>query len=302
MLFVLSSDAEKTVNSVILWFNYRNVRVVRKKKLSIEDIFSIKDENLLSEICSFWNRKGDIGGYIFKINNTKIQNYISDEFDVFIGYFIKRLQQKKHLGNYYLQVPNKLNHLSIAQEVGLEIPDMLITTQKSILLGFKNKYKSIINKSLKDSFTGSFDGIYYYNHTERVSDEVIESLDETFFPSLFQEELEKAYELRIVFVNDVLWTMAIFSQNDEKTSVDWRNYNHERPNRKTPYQLPQQVADNTRKFIKASGLNIGAIDMVVTKDRKFVFLECNPNGQISMTSESCNYFIEKHIAEYLSTP
>jgi glutathione synthase/RimK-type ligase-like ATP-grasp enzyme len=96
--------------------------------------------------------------------------------------------------------------------------------------------------------------------------------------------------------------MAIFSQNDEKTIVDWRNYNHDRPNRKIPFKLPLEVENNIRKFIKASGLNTGAIDMVVTKGRKYVFLECNPNGQISMVSEHCNYFIEKYIADYLSTP
>lgn len=301
-ILIHTSKAEKTVNLVLLYFLSDRKSFFRTDEL---------DEGLILKLISkkskslcFWCRKGVGLSQTLKnkMADNLLDSYLYSEKIILFNFFIKKLEQKKHLGNYFLQEPNKLNHLSIAQESGLDVPKMLITNKKKVLLGFKNKYKSIINKSLKDSFTGSFDGIYYYNHTERVSDEVIESLDETFFLSLFQEELEKAYELRIVFVNDVLWTMAIFSQNDEKTSVDWRNYNHERPNRKTPYQLPQQVADNTRKFIKASGLNIGAIDMVVTKDRKFVFLECNPNGQISMTSESCNYFIEKHIAEYLSTP
>lgn len=188
----------------------------------------------------------------------------------------------------------------MAQQAGLCTPAMLVTTQKKEALTFKNEHFSIINKSLKDSFTGTFEGTYYYNHTERVSDEILEELDDEFFPTLFQEEIPKAYELRVVFVHEEMWTGAIMSQIDSKTSLDWRNYNHQKPNRIVPYKLPAEIEEKIRKFTQLADLNTGAIDMIVSKDKRYVFLECNPNGQISMVSEKCNYPIEKYIADFLA--
>ncbi|AYQ34383.1 hypothetical protein [Runella sp. SP2] len=82
---------------------------------------------------------------------------------------IKQLEQKPHIGNYFQRVPNKLWHLEMARQAGLDIPDMLITTHKAEAQDFVKKHPSVINKSIKDSFTGTFEGVYYYNHTERVS-------------------------------------------------------------------------------------------------------------------------------------
>lgn len=311
MIIIIAPDAEQTVNSVIYWLNSFEISFFR-----IDDFKESIDVNLDSfEICknkisvkkegilSFWNRKGNfrISPMDFQ-NYEKTQQYLYRESNIISNFLIQQLEEKKHLGNYFLQIPNKLNHLYLAQKSGLEIPKTTITNDKEVITSFKNESPNIINKSLSDSFTGTFNQIYYYNHTESISDEVIEELEDSFFPSLFQEELQKAYELRIIFVQETLWSMAIFSQNDTKTQIDWRNYNYEKPNRKIPFKLPSEIEINIRKFIKASGLNTGAIDMVVTKEGKYVFLECNPNGQISMVSEHCNYYIEKYIAEYLSTP
>ena len=46
-------------------------------------------------------------------------------------------------------------------------------------------------------------------------------------------------------------------------------------------------------------LETGSIDMILTKDGKYVFLEINPVGQFGMVSYPCNYFLEKAIAKTL---
>lgn len=35
--------------------------------------------------------------------------------------------------------------------------------------------------------------------------------------------------------------MAIFSQNDDQTKVDFRNYNINKPNRNVPFMLPNEL-------------------------------------------------------------
>ena len=51
--------------------------------------------------------------------------------------------------------------------------------------------------------------------------------------------------------------------------------------------------------MKHLGLNTGSIDMIVTPEREYVFLEVNPAGNIEMVSKNCNYPIEQEIANFL---
>lgn len=95
------------------------------------------------------------------------------------------------------------------------------------------------------------------------------------------------------------YSMAIFSQNDNQTSVDFRNYNYNKPNRKVPFQLPMEIEKKLDILMKKLDFNSGSIDMIVTVENEYVFLEVNPLGQFSMTSFPCNYNVEKIIAEYL---
>lgn len=300
MIFLFVSFAEKTTNNVLDYFSNSEEVFERLSIVDNQDSF-YENFNLLSEDSDvFWYRKGSVPIKQEKYILQEIDRYYQNELHIAFEYTIHQLEQRKYIGNYFQRVPNKLLHLLFAQKAGLKVPKHKVISIKKDAYLFKLNHKNLINKSLRDSFEGTFDNTYYYSHTERVTEEHIESLDETFFPTLFQEEIPKAYELRVIFIHDKIWAGAIFSQSDPKTSLDWRNYNRERPNRIVPYQLPETVENNIRAFAKEAKLNTGAIDMIVTKDKRYVFLECNPNGQISMVSEHCNYPIEKYIADFLA--
>jgi len=45
------------------------------------------------------------------------------------------------------------------------------------------------------------------------------------------------------------------------------------------HALPAEIERKLRRLVAAQGLNFGAIDMVLTPDGRYVFLELNPNGQ-----------------------
>lgn len=301
MTLFFASFAEKTTNDVIDIFLNLGKRFIRYCKDSKEtenfeevDLFRILPN-------AFWYRKGVVSDSN-KVELWKdINIYRNNESKIALEYLIANLEQKAHIGNYFQRIPNKLIHLSIAKKSGLCTPEWIMTTRKEKVYQFKKKHKSIINKSLRDSFKGTFGNTYYYNHTERVTNSHIERLNDSFFPTLFQEEIPKSYELRVIFVYDQIWTGAIISQNDPNTQVDWRNYNSKKPNRIIPYKLPTEIENKVRRFAKEAKLNTGAIDMIVTEDNRYIFLECNPNGQISMVSENCNYPIEKYIANFLAS-
>src|SRR5436309_7528794 len=65
------------------------------------------------------------------------------------------------------------------------------------------------------------------------------------------------------------------SQADEKSRLDWRggDPDHE------IFTLPEQVEASIHRLMNSFGLNFASLDMIVTPEGEFVFLELNPNGQ-----------------------
>lgn len=206
------------------------------------------------------------------------------------------------LGNYWITGMNKLKTLEKAKNNGLTIPKTLVTTQKKDLIAFLESCSNgVITKALHETlFANQVESEQIYTtYTEVITDEIVALLPEQFYPSLFQEKLEKKYELRIVYLDGECYSMAMFSQFDEQTSVDFRRYNKKKGSRNVPYQLPKETEENIKNLMKELRLNMGSIDIIKTKDNKLVFLEVNPVGQYGMTSYPCNYHLNKKIAEYL---
>src|SRR5699024_10589751 len=210
-------------------------------------------------------------------------------------------KDKLLLGSYMEEsLNNKILNLSVAIEVGLNIPETLVTNQKTDLLGFYDKNAPIITKCIVAEPRLHSENFFYQTPGTFVVDKSeIESLSDNFAPSLFQKYIEKKYEVRVFVTGNTFFSMAIFSQNDEQTKIDFRNYNREKPNRNIPFELPKKIKDKIRLFLIQKQMNQGSIDFIVTPENEFVFLEINPQGQLDWVSKNCNYYIEKHIAEQL---
>jgi glutathione synthase/RimK-type ligase-like ATP-grasp enzyme len=96
-------------------------------------------------------------------------------------------------------------------------------------------------------------------------------------PCLFQEYIDKKFELRIIVIGDEIFTAEIHSQAHDKTSDDWRDYSVQIPYYKG--DLPLTLKEKIHQFVKSYGLNFSALDFILTPDGRYVFLENNPNGQ-----------------------
>lgn len=127
-----------------------------------------------------------------------------------------------------------------------------------------------------------------------------DALDDTFAPLLMQQYIAKAFEIRVFYFMEKFYSMAIFSQKDEKTVLDYRNYNIQKPNRVVPYILPDTIIDSLKAFIDKTQLRTGSFDLIYGTDDNYYFLEVNPNGQFGWVSDNCNYYIEKEIAHQLN--
>ena len=103
-----------------------------------------------------------------------------------------------------------------------------------------------------------------------------------FCPVTFQALIEKRLEIRSTFVAGEFFSVSIDSQSNPSTSTDFRRMvllpkgnalKHE------VHQLPFDVEDRLRQLMMTLQLSFGCIDMILTPDGEYIFLEVNPSGQ-----------------------
>jgi len=94
-------------------------------------------------------------------------------------------------------------------------------------------------------------------------------------PTILQPYVDKAFELRVVVIGGRIFAAKMDTQADEKSRIDSRGGD---PAQEI-FELPDEVQASLHRLMDSFGLNFASLDMIVTPDGDFVFLELNPNGQ-----------------------
>ena len=314
MVYIVSEKDDITTDYVVEWLialdqRFTRVNFETESQLNFlrlsNDSFSIKLNDIeASKIKKIWHRRAYNSFTPKKLRSSGFYPYLKKEEEGFVKPIESILKNKiDYVGSYISENENyKIQHLLLAKSVGMLIPNTLITTKKEELLDFyfENNH-SIITKDIRYSIKiNGTESKLVSGGTSIVSLKMIEKMEHSFSLSLFQNRIEKTYEARVFFFNERLYCMAILSQNDDKTSLDYRNYNREKPNRCIPLRLPFEIKTKVIEFIRKSNLRTGSIDIIIDKHNQYFFLEVNPQGQFDWVSQNCNYYIEKDIAEYLA--
>lgn len=114
--------------------------------------------------------------------------------------------------------------------------------------------------------------------TTLVDDAMLDSLEAVSELSCqFQEYIAKQYELRVTVIGKRLFAARLYSQDDARTAVDSRDMSA--PIRYEACILPDAIQQRCLDFVHSYGLEYGALDLIVTPDGEYVFLENNPVGQ-----------------------
>ncbi|WP_053002183.1 grasp-with-spasm system ATP-grasp peptide maturase [Kordia jejudonensis] len=335
MNFIFSEETDFSTNRVIDWLYYYNSKYEKfigygeskdlytfnDKKYSITfggknniESNSIFTNNENVNINSTWFRRpykyADHFSSDFDYEENaypagKLHNAINSRFKVFWDFIGYKLEEYHHLGSFQTNSLNKPIVLHEAQKLGLIIPKTIVTNSLDDLHSFFiDCNKKIITKSIheviidhrheikKDEF------IFLYQMTKLIT-ELDDDVPKIFAPSLFQEYIDKEYEIRTIYINGECYSAAIFSQLNEQTEIDMRNRDANRPSRYIPYKLDDSIENKLHKLMIKLGLKFGAIDLIKSKDGEYYFLEINPVGQYGDVSMICNYYLHKKIAEYL---
>lgn len=272
--------------------------------------------NLLDATACWWRRTGvGMSNLVDEIpkemtaneRNLSIilngsRNHLNEEFTDLRDYIYDTLYKTcpRHIGNPRRMGLNRIHTLDLAREIGLNVPSYAVITNYNQLDKLDDLGDRFVSKAISNGIYDFFGHDAYYSYTEAHNKKDFANKDVRLFPSMVMGLVEKSFEVRSFYLNGNFYSMAIFSQRNEQTSVDFRKYCTELPNKNEPFKLPDDVEVKLDKLYKELELNCGSADFVVDKKGNYVFLEINPVGQFQMTSLPCNYNLEQKIVNYLA--
>jgi glutathione synthase/RimK-type ligase-like ATP-grasp enzyme len=199
----------------------------------------------------------------------------------------------------------KIAQMLVASNAGLRVPSTLYTTRLEAARHFLNAQGgSMIYKPFRAHIEVHEGASGQPARARRLLTNRVQPADlvesENFLPtpSIFQPYIPKAFELRIVVVGQQLFACAIDSQRSPVSREDWRRYDiGNTPYR--PYDLPPEISAKLRIVMDRLGLVFGSIDLIVTPEGEYVFLEVNPNGQFDWVARLTKMPIYEHLAAML---
>ena len=198
----------------------------------------------------------------------------------------------------------KLLQLRAASCVGLAIPNTLVTNSP-------DKAREFVGERPEDFITKCITSAMIKSEnrpraifTRRIDRDLLGQIEQVrYCPTLFQDYIKKRPEVRVIVVCDRIFSFLILNQEapSELTRIDWRHYDLENV-RHEEFQLPMEVEGKILELTKRLNLNFGAIDMILTPEDEFVFLELNPTGQWAWLEGLTGVKISDCIVEVLANP
>jgi ATP-GRASP peptide maturase of grasp-with-spasm system len=302
MILIISFSNDVSTQHVCQWLQFLKKKYLVITEKSLLNGVTITNHNFffnkngikynIKDFNNIWYRRGR---FIYKkvVQNQYdfLNTNINKEFEKINDFVLNNLG----INELYYNDINKLKILKIASEIKFNVPKYIITDSKKNLTTFFNE-KKIITKPIDEVVFYSDEKYNYSSFTEEID---ILKLDENFEYSFFQEKIEKKYEIRtFIFENDIS-SIAIFSQKNKDTEIDYRRYNYSKPNRNVNYKLDNETEKKILLFMRKLNLFTGSIDFIVDKNNILYFLEINPIGQFGNVSFHGNYNCEFKIATKL---
>lgn len=167
----------------------------------------------------------------------------------------------------------KVSQLRVAADVGLPVPETLVTNEPSAAAGFASSGPTVA-KAVAEVRTETED--------ETLVGDVF-AVDGTFEPEsvrmtpvLLQRRVDKVADVRVTAVGRKLFVVRIVLPDG--APLDFRQ-TEPGDCRYETVDVPEVVEARLKAYLRVFGLRFGAFDMAEDRDGILWFLECNPAGQ-----------------------
>lgn len=179
-----------------------------------------------------------------------------------------------------LRADRKPVQLANAVAVGLRIPETLFSNDPArIRAFFHDNGGRAIYKPLTAA-TWVSDEKAHATFTSALTEDLLRhdaSLANA--PGIYQSFLEKDFELRVTVIGRTVFAARLESQKEGYYLVDWRANQLDNEIECSVFALPAHIEEKCCALMDRLGLVFGCIDIVVTPEGQYVFLEVNEMGQ-----------------------
>jgi glutathione synthase/RimK-type ligase-like ATP-grasp enzyme len=190
--------------------------------------------------------------------------------------------------------------LALASRVGLSVPDTRITDDPEEIRALYRKWEGQMVAKLVGGqlLLAKAEEQYVVYTTLLTGDDLRSDAALSACPAIYQRRIEKAYDLRVTIVGEQLFTCRIDAQGSAEGAVDWRAAGVG----SVPIhacELDPDVAARCLALMRALGLDLAGLDLLVTPEGETVFLEVNAAGQWLWVQQATGLRIASAIVDQL---
>lgn len=242
----------------------------------------------LNQIKSVWYRRPVSSNPSSQIEDVAARDFVIQESKAALEGFWRLL------ACIWVSHPDKLRvaeskiyQLKIAASLGFEIPGTMVTDSPEQAHTFYDTSSGpTIYKPLRHTrlVHGESVSLIYSTKLETITPEQFDSV--RFAPVLLQPYVLKAVEVRVTVVGKQVFAAELHTQEVYEARHDWRRADIARIKHQ-PHRLPKELEQKCVSLVQVLGLQFGAIDLILTPEGKYIFLEINPNGQWAWIQQMC---------------
>jgi hypothetical protein len=314
-VLIITNDHDAHASAVIIELQRRNVPVFRFHPVDFPHACSvsigIRDGRIEGEIdnayhrvafkdiCAAWYRRSrNLYENPPSLTSEKLDNYVRVQSTATLTALFESFQTL-WVGHPYKLRRAEIKALQLAEasKAGLTVPNTLISNDPARAARFANALGATPCAIKPLIALGVTDGQGYRLPltTTLPAGHPLDSV--ALAPNIFQPYVDKAFELRCVVIGQKVFCAKINSQANDTTRLDWRAGDLEQE----IFSLPAHVEVSLLRLMESFGLNFASMDMIVTPEGEFVFLEMNPNGQWLWLETELGLPLAASMADLLTT-
>ncbi|WP_405087925.1 MvdC/MvdD family ATP grasp protein [Microbispora sp. NBC_01389] len=254
-----------------------------------------------SQFSAVWNRRPSPSRAPDSVSDDDHRRYVEKIAQILLYGWEDTLDARWFPGRTIdvIRLQNKLLNLAAATRLGFATPETLVTNDAEELIPFwEEAGGELIAKQVEyvPFHIGGEEHVFYTTPVTRRHLTHRDRLGAS--PVILQPYVDKAVELRITVVGDRVFAAEIHSQGSRTTRYDYRHYERSFSTYGI-HRLPEDVERRCLALTASLGLPYGCIDVILTPDGRYVYLEINPTGQWGWIESATGLPISAAIADWL---
>ncbi len=253
--------------------------------ITLEDGVEVR----LDDVGVIWYRRPSIQHAPGTTPTASLTRFLNIETRWFLTGFWecvpRPMVNRPHAGNY---ASIKAVQLQTAAGLGFTVPRTCMgNAPGAVQQVWHDTEGQLVVKGFEQALVQVDDGSERMLYTSPVAaDDLADVASLRACPSIWQAYVPKRVEIRATVFGHTVLAAEIHSQHSPLSQHDWRRYDLEH----TPYlphTLPAAVATRCIQLLRTYGLVYGAIDLILSPDGTYTFLELNPFGQWAWVQDLC---------------